>query len=161
MEEGVRLRGKADNPAGERWLGLPRKVRGAPDTPSPPVEHMGVYHRCADVLVPEKFLDRPDIIPILQEVGSERMPEGVAGDGLRDPGPLARVFDGPLDGGVVKVVPEEATGGRFPKLALCGEYPLPSPLAVRGLVLPLERSRKGNVTAPSFQIPFMLLLPLL
>ena len=63
----------------------------------------------------------------------------------------------------MKVSSEEATGGRFPKLALCGKYPLPSPLAVRGLVLPLERfrkCRKCNVTAPSFQIPFMLLLPL-
>jgi len=86
------------------------------------------------------------------------MPEGVAGDGLRDPGPLARIFDGPLDDGVVEVVPEETTGGRFPKLAVCGKYPLPPTLAVRGLVLPIERIRKCNVTAPSFQISFMLLL---
>lgn len=103
----------------------------------------------------EEFLDRPDIIPILQEMGRERMPEGMAGDGLLDTGPLARLLDGTLYDGFVEVMPEEAAGGRLRKLPVCGKYPLPPPLVVSGLVLPLERFRKCNVAAPLFQIPFV------
>jgi hypothetical protein len=108
-------------------LGLTQEVRWAADAPSSPVENVGVDHRRADVLVPKKFLDRPDIIPILQEMGSERMPECVASDGFLDPCPFARILDGPLDDGVVEVVPEEATGRCFRKLTVCGKYPLPPP----------------------------------
>ena len=124
---GDRLLREPDKMAVERWLGLPREIGRATDTSPSPVEDVGVDHRRADVLVSEQFLNRPDIIPVFQEMGSERMPEGVAGDRLRDPRLLAGIFDGPLDDGVVEVVPEEATGRCFRKLPVCGKYPLPPP----------------------------------
>lgn len=124
---GDRLREKPDNPRGEMLLGLPQEVCRTADAPSSPVKDMGVDHRRADVLVSEEFLYRPDIIPVLQQVGSERMPECMASDGLPDPGPLACILDGPLDDGVVKVVPEEAAGRWFRELAVCRKYPLPPP----------------------------------
>jgi hypothetical protein len=71
---------------------------------------VGIDHRRAHFPESEEVLDRPDIIPVFQEMGSERMPEGVACDGLRDPGPLAGIFDCPLDDGVVEVVPVQAAG---------------------------------------------------
>ncbi len=64
---------------------------------------------------------------VRQQVGSERMPECMASDGLPDPGPLACILDGPLDDGVVEVVPEEVTGRWFRELAVCGKYPSPPP----------------------------------
>ncbi len=152
------MRGELDMPGGERSIGSSQEVRRTAYASSSPVEDMRVDHRGADVLVPEEFLDRPVIIPILQEMGSERMPEGVAGDGFLDTGPLARALHRPLDDGVVEVVSEESTGRRFRELSMSGKYPLPSQLAVRGLVLPLERFRKCNVPAPLIQIPFVPLL---
>jgi hypothetical protein len=32
---------------------------------------MGINHRGTDILVTEKFLDGPDVVPILKEMGSE------------------------------------------------------------------------------------------
>ena len=95
-----------DNPGRERSPGLSQGVRRTAYAASPPVEDVGVDHCRADVLVPEEFLDRPDIIPILQQMGRERMPERMTRDGLLDPGPRAGFLYGTLDDGVVEVVPE-------------------------------------------------------
>lgn len=61
-----------------------------PDPPAcpaafPSVEHMGIDHRGADILVPEKFLYRPDVVSILKQVCGKRMTERVAARGLGDP----------------------------------------------------------------------------
>lgn len=39
--------------------------------------HVGVDHRHLDLVVPQKLLYRPDIVPILQRIGKETMPEQV------------------------------------------------------------------------------------
>jgi len=41
---------------------------------------VGIDHRRPDILMPEQFLNRPNVIAILQEVGGEGMPKGVARD---------------------------------------------------------------------------------
>ena len=71
---------------------LSGKVRRAPDAPSPLVQNVGVYHGGVDVAVAHQFLYRQDIVPFLQEMGSERMPEGMAGDPLRIPAAAAASF---------------------------------------------------------------------
>ncbi len=38
----------------------------APDLSAPSIQDMGIHHRRADVLVPQEFLNRPDVIAILK-----------------------------------------------------------------------------------------------
>ena len=47
---------------------------------------MGIDHRGADILVPEQFLDGPDVVTVLKEMGPERMAERMATSRLGDPG---------------------------------------------------------------------------
>ena len=47
---------------------------------------MSVNHGRADVFVPKKFLDGPNVVASLKQVGSERMPERVAAHALDDVG---------------------------------------------------------------------------
>ena len=47
--------------------------------PAASLEHVRVNHRRADVAVPEKLLDRADVVAALQQVRRARMPEAVAG----------------------------------------------------------------------------------
>ena len=54
---------------------------------------MGVNHSGLDVLVAEEFLDGADVVTVLQKMGSKRMTEGVAGDGLVDAGLLSSFPD--------------------------------------------------------------------
>jgi hypothetical protein len=44
------------------------------------IEHMGVNHRRLNVFMPQQFLDSPNIIMILQEMGSKAVTEGMATD---------------------------------------------------------------------------------
>ena len=53
---------------------LSGEVCRTPDASSALVQDMGVDHGGVDVAVPQQFLDRPDIVPFFQEMGSERMP---------------------------------------------------------------------------------------
>ena len=41
------------------------------------VQHVRVDHGSLDVLVPQ-FLHRPDVVPVLQQMGGKRMPKRVA-----------------------------------------------------------------------------------
>ena len=44
--------------------------RAANETP-PTVQNVGVFHGRADILVPQEFLNRPDIAPFLEQMGGE------------------------------------------------------------------------------------------
>ena len=59
-------------------------VRGASDRPRAPVEDMRVNHGGTDVMVAQEFLDRPDVVALLQRVGGKRVTEGVAAHALGD-----------------------------------------------------------------------------
>ena len=61
-------------------------------TPAGPGEDMGVGHRGADVPVVEELLDGADVVAILQQLGGEGLPEGMARGGLGAPGAAARLL---------------------------------------------------------------------
>src|SRR5687767_2144117 len=42
-------------------------VRRAPDTASPPVQHVSVDHRRVDVAVSQELLHRPDVVAVLDQ----------------------------------------------------------------------------------------------
>jgi hypothetical protein len=54
---------------------------------------MGGDHGRADIILAKKFLDRPNILPVLQEVSREEMAEGVTTCGVGNPGCNDRLLD--------------------------------------------------------------------
>jgi hypothetical protein len=58
------------------------EVERALDAAAAPVQDVRVDHRRAHVGVPEQLLDGPDVVPGLQQVRRERVPERVAGGRL-------------------------------------------------------------------------------
>jgi hypothetical protein len=48
------------------------------------VEHMGIDHGGAHILVPEEFLDRVDVLLPFQEMGGKGVAQAVAGGWLVD-----------------------------------------------------------------------------
>lgn len=157
----VRLRDLQPNPfPGARKI-LLREVQGTPNAPASAVEDVGVDHRRADVPVAEKFLDGPDVVPFFEEMGSERMPERVAGDPLGESGNFGGLLDGPLENRFVEVVTIQSTGECILVLPCRGKYPLPAPLLLGSWIFPIQFIRKSNVTTAPRQILFVLRLDLI
>ena len=52
-------------------------VDGATHAERTTLEHVRVHHRRADVRVAEQLLHRPDVVPILEQMGRKRMPKRV------------------------------------------------------------------------------------
>ena len=73
---------------------LLHKVRWAVYPERSTVEHVGVDHCGAHVLVAQKFLDGADVLPALKKVRRKRVAEGVAAGRFAHPG----VSHGPLHG---------------------------------------------------------------
>jgi hypothetical protein len=69
---------------------------------------MGVDLRRLHIAVAEQFLHGADVITVLQQMGSEAVPEGVQGDGLGQAGTARGGVDGLLNRGLVQVM----AGGR-------------------------------------------------
>ncbi len=66
---------------------------------------MSVNHRSGDVLVPQKFLNRSDVVAILQQVGRKRMSKRVWASRFRDLRFEPGLFNGLLENRFVEVVP--------------------------------------------------------
>jgi hypothetical protein len=82
----VRLRKSRPNPVFDDRIILLREIEGTPHTFSSSVEDVRVDHRRSDVPVPQQLLYRPNVVPFLQQVGSERMPKGMACDPFDESG---------------------------------------------------------------------------
>jgi hypothetical protein len=91
-------------PVGRRRTGRGQCVEWAANAAAPDLEDVGVDHRCADVAVTEQLLDRPDVVPSLQEVGRERMTQAVRRRRLVDSSPLDGSLERPLKCLVVRMV---------------------------------------------------------
>lgn len=79
-------------------------VHRAADAEWAAVQDVGVDHRRGDVLVAEQFLDRADVLAVLEEVGGEGMAQGVTGRSLAESGSQDGFAHGSLDDGFVQVV---------------------------------------------------------
>jgi len=71
---------------------------------------MGIDHRGADILVTEQFLDGPDVVAVLKQMGPERMTERVAAGRFGDPEFSNSFFDCPLPDGFVEMMSFLLTG---------------------------------------------------
>src|SRR4030095_11132121 len=54
------------------------------------IQDMGIDHGGLHVLMPEQFLHGPNIVAGFQQLRSERVPKGMAGDVFGDPGQAGR-----------------------------------------------------------------------
>ena len=54
---------------------------------------MRVYHGGDHTCVAEQLLDGADIVTILEQMGGERMPQGMAAGPFGNPGALDRLLD--------------------------------------------------------------------
>ena len=69
------------------------------------VANVGINHRGGEIFVPEEFLDGPDIITILQKMGSKTVPKSMTARRFRDPASPDRVLDRVLQVSLGHVVP--------------------------------------------------------
>lgn len=110
-------------------------VERAADAERPGLEDMGIDHGGADIVVPEEFLDGPDIGAGLEEVGGETVPEGMATGGLEDAGVADRDADGALKGALGGVVASDDAGAGVGGESSGGEEILPAELAIGARIL--------------------------
>src|SRR6266404_4127219 len=117
---------------------LREQVRRGPDGAWTAIQDMSVDHGRRHVTMTEQFLDCPDVVPVLQQVGGERVAEGVAPCGLRDARRAYSVADGALEDGFVEMMAPVLPGLVITVQPGGGEHPLPRPLPSRVRVLPAE-----------------------
>lgn len=121
-----------------------QRVKRAADALTTPVEHMRVDHGGANIPVAEQLLDSTDVVACLQQMGSERMPEGVASYVLDDTRPGGSILHGPLNQGLVNVMPSLfSCPWVLPAVGL-REHPLPTPVGRRVRGLPVRGGRQHN-----------------
>ena len=82
------------------WL----PVEGTADATGAPIEHVGVDHRRADVIVAEQFLDGADVVAVFEQVCGEGMTESMRGRVLADARGARGRGDDALDGAFMKVM---------------------------------------------------------
>ena len=101
---------------------------------------MGVDHRRLDVLVAEELLDGADVVSGHEQVGGERVAEGVTAGFLGDAGFADRGIDCFSDDRLVQMVATNDAGSRILAVGAGGKDVLPTPvgggvgvLSVKGL----------------------------
>ena len=104
-----------------------RHVQRAADSACAVAQHVGVDHRRRDVAMAEQFLHRADVVAPLEQVRREGMAKAVTGHALVDSRCPCRIRDGPLDDGLVQVMPAFASLLVAPSPRR-GKDPLPQPL---------------------------------
>ncbi len=73
------------------------------------MEDVGVDHRRPHVLVPQQFLNGPDVVPGLEQMGGKGVPQSMRGHALGDTRFPGRLLDGPLQTGRVNVMAVDRT----------------------------------------------------
>ena len=114
----------------------PQEIGRAAHAAAAAVQDVRVDHRRLHVLVSEELLDRANIVPLLEQVGRERVAEGVtadpAGDAELDDGRA----EGSLDDGLVQVMAALDLRAGVDAHVLAREDELPAPVALGARVLP-------------------------
>jgi len=99
---------------------------------------MGVNHRRLDILVPEQFLHRSDIVARFEQVRGEAVTKCVAGDPFVQSRQLRRETDLLLETAGAYVVSAHDAGPRVERKPATGEDVLPNPFAIGGRELAFE-----------------------
>jgi hypothetical protein len=120
--------------------GIQRAADAAPSA----VQEVGIEHRRRDVLVTEQLLNCSDIVPVLEEMRGERVPESMAARGFVDTRLADRFAHGALEHRLVGVVAQDGAAPRIPRKLPGREDVLPRPFARRPGVLPGHGVREAD-----------------
>jgi hypothetical protein len=135
-------------------ISLSRKpVRRTPDPTRSPVQGMGVDHGRTCVPVAEQFLNRPEVVSVLEEMGGEAVPQGVGCGGLLDARSKHGLAERPLHSCLMEMVPSPAPAFPLHVGTRRREDPLPPPFPSCEGVLAFEAPRKLYPPPSPFQIP--------
>lgn len=102
--------------------------------------------------MPQEFLDRPDVVAVLQQVGGERVPERMAARRFGNAGPAHSLLHRPLHDRLVEVMPAALTGSGIDVGPRGREDPLPSPLPPGHRVLAGECAGEFNPPGTTPQV---------
>lgn len=116
---------------------------------------MGVDHRGAYIAVAQHLLDLADVIVGLQEMRSERVPQGVRRHPLGNARLAGRCLDRPLHIGFMPMVTPQFARGLHERQPSCGKAPLPDEVPRRRLRLFLEGSRQKHAVVAPLQVLLM------
>ena len=94
-----------------------------------------INHRSGDVLVPQKFLNRSDVVAVVQQVGRKRMSKRVWASRFRDLRFEPGLVNGLLENRFVEVVAPLFSCDRIGVMAGGWKHPLPSPVPTRAGIL--------------------------
>jgi len=72
-------------------------INGTAHAEGAAIEHVRVHHRRADVGMTQQLLHGPNVVPVLEQVGRKRMPEGMWTHTLGDARPPCPVRHRLLD----------------------------------------------------------------
>ncbi len=86
---------------------------------------MRLRHCRTHVGVPQQFLQRPDVVPIFQQVRREGVPKRVTRRPLRDPRRAYSLLHGPLHRSLMRVMAAKLPGDDVAILPRGGKHPLP------------------------------------
>lgn len=128
--------------------GSKHAIQGTSYPPSPTIQDVRVNHRCRHVPVAEQFLNRSDVVARIEKMRGERMAEGVACRGLRDPGPQGSLANRLLKYRLMEMMPPPPAALRVDVETRGGEDPLPTRLPRRARVLAIERARQFHAPKP-------------
>jgi hypothetical protein len=122
-------------------------IRRAPHRVPSPVQHVRVNHRRRHMPMPQQLLIRADVVPVLEQVGGERVPQRMAGDTLRQARLPGRLFHRTLNHRFVKMVPPPAAVARAVQVSPPrGGHELPGPSV--DTLGALRANASGSRTAP-------------
>jgi hypothetical protein len=91
---------------------------------------MSVDHRRFDVPMAEQFLNRPDIIAILKQVGGKAVAQRVTTNPRAQPGFAGSLFHSPLQYRLMQMMPPLDPRARVERDLGCWKYPLPAPFFI-------------------------------
>ena len=87
----------------------PSTIERAANAQWPLVEDVGIDHGGADIFVAEEFLDGANVVAVFEEMGGERVAEGVATGLFINTGQLDGLFDGTLQNRLMQVMTANVT----------------------------------------------------
>ena len=106
----------------------------------PALDRMGIDHGRSDIAVPQKLLNRADIVVGQQQMAGETVAKGMRGGPFRDLRPVDGSFYGLLDMSGVKMIPPVFPCIRNKGQAFAGEKPLPGQFLGRIFIFSVDIS---------------------
>jgi hypothetical protein len=111
------------------------------DAKATAVKYMAVNHRCRDMLVPEKFLDGPNIVTPFEQIRRERVPQAVRCRRFGNTAPPDGALENALKCGLMQMAPTLHSSFSLEVSSGCRKHPLPCPFPVREFLPSVSANR--------------------